>query len=432
MADVADVMDVLILGAGVSGLVAAGELAAQGLKVTVLEARDRVGGRILTLRPEGAGGPVELGAEFIHGRPPELFHLLDEAGAALVETSGVDACSPGKGVSACLEDNAFSLLDELAAVIEREGDMSFDAFLKRRQPSLEDAETARSYVEGFNAADAARIGIASLARQQQAEEEIGGSQSWHSVGGYDLLPLYLARRAQQAAAKIILQTPTTEVRWSAGSVEVHTASETTPAFRAKKGIITLPLGVLQARKVRFHPEPEEIFAAANRMAAGPVQRLVLVFHSRFWAAKIPDMRFLFVEGATPPTWWTQQPREMPVLVGWIGGPKALAAEVSDPAELVRKSLRSLEGVFSLISGSLDGELRSWHLHDWQQDPFSLGAYSYAPAGALDCSATMSEPVEEILFFAGEHTDTTGHWGTVHGALRSGLRAAAQVLESLRT
>jgi monoamine oxidase len=74
-------------------------------------------------------------------------------------------------------------------------------------------------------------------------------------------------------------------------------------------------------------------------------------------------------------------------------------------------------------------LTSWHTHDWQRDPLSLGAYSYAPKGAIDASDAMAEPVAETLYFAGEHTDTTGHWGTVHGALRSGLRAAKQVLES---
>jgi monoamine oxidase len=78
---------------------------------------------------------------------------------------------------------------------------------------------------------------------------------------------------------------------------------------------------------------------------------------------------------------------------------------------------------------LQTRLLSCHSHDWQSDPFARGAYSYAPAGALDASARLTAPVEGTLFFAGEHTDTEGHWGTVHGALASGLRAAAQILET---
>ena len=73
-------------------------------------------------------------------------------------------------------------------------------------------------------------------------------------------------------------------------------------------------------------------------------------------------------------------------------------------------------------------LTSFYIHDWQSDPYSLGAYSYAPAGALTASDALAIPVENTLYFAGEHTDITGHWGTVHAALRSGLRAASQILE----
>ena len=88
---------------------------------------------------------------------------------------------------------------------------------------------------------------------------------------------------------------------------------------------------------------------------------------------------------------------------------------------------ALERIFSLAPHSLDAELRNWYMHDWQSDPYTLGAYSYAPIGAFDCSEAMTLPLSKTLFFAGEHTDITGHWGTVHGALRSGLRAAEQLL-----
>jgi monoamine oxidase len=98
--------------------------------------------------------------------------------------------------------------------------------------------------------------------------------------------------------------------------------------------------------------------------------------------------------------------------------------------LVDSGLRSLERIFSLPAEGLGTELLGWHTHDWQLDPYSRGAYSYAPKGASEASALLATPVEGTLFFAGEHTDTTGHPGTVHGALRSGLRAAAQVLNQI--
>ncbi|AXC12767.1 amine oxidase [Acidisarcina polymorpha] len=417
--------DILIVGAGVAGLAAARELAVAGLRVTVVEGRERIGGRILTLHPEGTEAAVELGAEFIHGNPPELLRLLNEAKIALLENDGVDACFHRGNLSACEDDHDLSLLDDLETTVAREGDMSFDAYLASHKVAEEEAEGARSYVEGFNAADASRIGIAALAAQQKAEDAIEGSRSWRAPGGYDLLPKFLAESAEQAGAHILLNSPVTVIRWSSGQVEAQLASQAT--VRGAKAILTLPLGVLQARSVAFDPVPHAVLAAADQLAFGSVQRLVLIFHSRFWATAMSQMRFLFAERTTPSTWWTQYPLTTPVLIGWIGGPRALAPPANEPAALLEQAMRSLEQIFSLPLNSLDRQLRSWHLHDWQADPFSLGAYSYAPAGALECSEVMAQPTGETLFFAGEHTDTTGHWGTVHGAIRSGLRAARQVL-----
>jgi monoamine oxidase len=429
--------DVLILGAGVAGLAAAGELASAGRHVTMVEARDRIGGRIFTLHPEDAETPIELGAEFVHGHPPELLSRFRDAHIPLEEINGIDACFHDGKLSACPQNNAFALLDELAAFAHREGDVTFDEFLARRQPGTETAAQARSFVEGFNAADARRIGIVALARQQQAEEEIDGDRSSRPLNGYDALPRHLASQAEQAGASILLRSPAVSLRWKPGSVTARTASG--ESFSAQMAIITLPLGVLKARSVCFDPEPARILAAADRMEAGSVRRLVLLFRSAFWRQKMPNMRFLFAPGMTPPTYWTQHPRDLPMLVAWIGGPNAdQISRVPHPEQregwdfrtfLTGQALRSLEQIFSLAPHSLDEDLRNSYQHDWQDDPWTRGAYSYAPVGAADCSAQMAEPVENTLFFAGEHTDITGHWGTVHGALRSGLRAAKQLLQA---
>ncbi len=419
--------DVLVIGAGVAGLAAASQLAAHGLAVTILEARDRIGGRILTVRPEGAGAPVELGAEFIHGRAEELWDLLATAQIATEEHLGNDACYESGDLTICAHNQDEDLLDRLADTVRNDGDMSFDAYLQHHHVAPKVATSARSFVEGFNAADARRIGIASLARQQDAEEAIDGDRAWHCVGGYHLVPAHLARRAEENGARIELRCAVSSVTCSHGQVEVRSNSPEPKVWRARKAVITVPLGVLQARSIQFSPEPSHLLSAADSMASGTVQRIVLVFRSRFWIGTHPDLRFLFAEGTTASTFWTQQPAAAPVLVGWIGGPRAMEAEASDPSKLLDNALRSLETIFRLETASLKRELLSWHLHDWQRDPYSLGAYSYAPVGALNSSERMAEPAEDTLYLAGEHTDVSGHWGTVHGALRSGLRAARQVL-----
>lgn len=411
-----------------AGLAAARSLAEAGRRVLVLEARARVGGRLLTIYPEGEPTPVELGAEFIHGRPPELLALLDEAGLAYYETGGEQMRYEGGLLRAESEQDGgfFSLLEELGGPeADAAADQTFDQFLAARQPSEQDARRARQFVEGFNAADAARIGTFGLARQQAAEDAIEGDHSARLTGGYTGLAEYLRQRVESAGATLRLNTPVSLVEWQQGSATVSTA--TGESFAACSVVITLPLGVLQAGSVRFLPEPGAQVAAARLLASGAVQRMVLRFRRRFWTERAPAMRFLFTFDELPPTWWTTSPHESTLLTGWLGGPKALAAL---PDELLRSGLRSLERVFSLDPGTLDAELLGLHTHDWQGDPFSLGAYSYAPAGASSAADAMAVPVDATLFFAGEHTDITGHPGTVHGALRSGLRAAAQVLSLL--
>jgi monoamine oxidase len=140
---------------------------------------------------------------------------------------------------------------------------------------------------------------------------------------------------------------------------------------------------------------------------------------------------LFTDHGVPATWWTPNPSKAPLITAWAGGPQATLLHrefIAAPRSGLRdKCLASLARIFDMAIGDLENRLVSWHFHDWQSDEFARGAYSYAPAGALDASEKMSEPVEDTLYFAGEHTTTSGHWGTVNGALQSGQAAAAAVL-----
>jgi monoamine oxidase len=117
-----------------------------------------------------------------------------------------------------------------------------------------------------------------------------------------------------------------------------------------------------------------------------------------------------------------------VLTGWVGGPRSAALSGLTSDELAEKACSTLARIFNLEANQVRDLLLSCHTHDWSKDPFTLGAYSYVATGGLDASRQLSQPVANTLFFAGEHTDTTGSWGTVHAAIRSGLRAAQQILD----
>ena len=417
--------DVIVVGAGIAGLAAARTLVDAGLQVTLIEARDRAGGRIYTL-PSAAGElPVELGAEFVHGLPLELIHLIEEAGLTRFELGGETLCFRREGGSGRLERCAEQpevdqLFNELAHLQPPQEDLSFSEFVAQREFSAETVARATNYVEGFNAADAGRISIRALEKQQVAEDAISGDRLFRVEEGYARVPDFLLRRFLEAGGRWVRSAPVRSITWRPGKVEV--ATETGQVFDAAAAVITLPLGVLQARRVAFSPEPVEIFSAADRMAMGTAARVVYEFNREFWSrlSRLKGVSFVFAPDEVPPTWWTTEPWPTAMLTGWVAGRRA---DQLNLAELPDTGLATLA---RLIGDGLREHLVRCHWHDWKGDVFSLGSYSYVPRGAIQASDELSVPVEKTLFFAGEHTDTSGHWGTVHGALRSGYRAAEQV------
>jgi monoamine oxidase len=447
--------DILVIGAGAAGLAAACALARAGRRVAIVEARDRVGGRIHTAHftiPESSDTlPIELGAEFIHGLPPVSWDLVRRAELATIELSGEALMARDGHLTADwgLEDTAGNVLEEMAHWIEKQPagtDMSFADYLTRHAPGASNAAAATNYVEGFNAADSRQIGIAGLAKQQRAEDAIQGDRIFRLTGGYDAIPRLLADEFKRRGGTLLLDLPVRRIVWSRGAVCVQGTDAPGGAFEytARQVIITVPLGVLQAESIVFEPSPEGILREARKLAMGCAMRVILVFSSRFWCdaarlARHPNLQgrleqlgFLFTPADTPSTWWTPHPQPLPVLTAWAGGPKAIAWQQSitasrRPDAPLQACLDVLAQTFGMPCQELERLLVRWYTHDWLHDEFARGAYSYVPAGALDAPNRMTAPVDGTLYFAGEHTDLEGHWGTVHAALGSGARAAAAAL-----
>jgi monoamine oxidase len=435
--------DILVLGAGVAGLAAARMLAKDGARVAVVEARDRVGGRILTARAPAADGapsiPVELGAEFIHGLPREIWDLVREAGLSTYELNGRDIHYRDGTLSAVAEQAAgFQVIEQMQRWLGLQPagfDTSFAQFLDLAAIPSSLHQGALAYVEGFNAADSRRISVVSLSRQQQAEDALQAQRIFHVERGYDCIPRYLARELQRAGGAILCDKTVRSIHWHSGSVTMDGNGWSLSAPRA---VITLPLGVLQSGDVQFDPLPMDRLDIANQLAMGSAMRLTLVFRTAFWRnlsapglsgevrSALDQMGFLFSREEPLPVWWTPMPDRAPTLTAWLGGPKALLAR--EP--WLGRCLTTLATITHLPLSDIQSLLLSWHFHDWQADPLSRGAYSYVPAGVVEPSRRLSEPVDDTLFFAGEHTDLTFNWGTVHGALGSGIRAGGQILKSI--
>jgi monoamine oxidase len=424
-----DTKDVLVIGAGMAGLTAARALAEAGLHVVVLEAQDRIGGRILTHR---VGDEVlELGAEFVHGRPPELWALIEEAGFATVEREGTQICFEEGALTDCDSEmeEIFKPLEDLKNF--QGADISFAEYLDRKQTSIEDRDAVIGYVEGFNAADYREVSVAALGAQQKAEDAIEGDRLYHLVGGYDQLPHYLADRIAEYGGSIRLGEQVRDIRWRAGHVEAITVNE---SFTAQRAILAVPLAVLQSNRIAITPRPDAALAAAAKLRMGHVLRFTLLFRERFWENLPPrppleKLSFLFAFEQMPSVWWTPHSERSNSITGWVGGPRSAALEGLDADELGRRACATLAEIFSLDADRIQQQLLGCYTHDWTNDAFTFGAYSYVATGGLEASRQMTEPVENTLYFAGEHTDVTGHWGTVHAAIRSGLRAAAQIISA---
>jgi len=441
--------DVIIIGAGMAGLAAARELGRASLSVCLLEARGRIGGRVFTLHDPACNVPIELGAEFIHGRAREIWDPLENAGAKITEVHGDSWCISDGKLSSC------DFFEEVDSILEKMDDSvpdeSFSAFLSRRfgEPQTnrqrEAQQHALSYVSGFNAADPAQVGVHWLVREMRAEKKIQGDRAFRPGDGYTTLLNAFQEQIAHFGVDVCTDTVVESVSWRAGNVKVSARdARGTLLLEAPRVLVTVPLSLLktppgQAGAVRFIPElPEQKRDALNRMEMGKVIRVVLRFRERFWESIKPSARsrknlshmaFLFSKSEWFPTWWTTMPEKSPVLTAWA--PFRSAERLSGQSEsfMTERSLQTLSALLGPGIKELQNLLERVYVHDWQSDPFSLGAYSYGKVGADGAQEAIAAPLENALFFAGEATDTEGHNGTVHAALATGFRAAREILQT---
>ena len=408
--------DVIVLGAGIAGLAAARALAEAGRNVVVLEAQNRIGGRICSV--DTGEAIVELGAEFIHGKPPQLWDLIAEAGLETYERTGDFLRRDESGLVPLTDwDDEDDPLEALKTFTGP--DCSFIDYLDRVGLPPEERQQEIGYVEGFNAADANEISAMALGRQQAAEDAIEGDRSWRIVGGYHRLPQFLRDRAEAAGATIILATTISEIQWQPDSVRVL-ASDGRFWFAAKV-VVTVPLGVLQSGAIAFEPPIPEVQQAASMLRMGHACRFTMIFKKPLWPT---GMNFLMTLSCLPSVWWTGEGYS---LTGWVGGPRAQQLLALSLESLQSHAISAVAAALGVAQAEIELALISFHTHNWAADPYSHGAYSWVATGGVDASAALSNPIADTLYFAGEHTDTTGHWGTVHAALASGLRAAQQIL-----
>jgi monoamine oxidase len=432
---------VIVIGGGIAGVVAARDLALAGYGVTLLEARDRLGGRIYTDFGD-LSVPLELGAEFIHGKPQEMFSTLEEARLLFCDVPERHWFLENGTLSKTGEfwHDVNELMSKMKITAPDQSFREFLAAVPDEDASQKIKAMARMYVEGFHAANIDRIGVHGLIKATSAEEEIDGDQSFRVLSGYDAVVRFLCGEAERAGATIYLKTIVKEISWRANRVEVvGICGDETRDFAAAAAVVTLPLGVLQAPPesptgLKFVPElPREKLTAISAIEMGHVVKLMLRFRTRFWeklelnGENLWPLGFVHYPEAPFPTWWTLLPIRAPILVAWVGGTNAESLLQNEQPFILNEGLSSLSRILNVSYQDLQTELEAAQFHNWSADPFSRGAYAYLPVDGLMHQENLSTPVDGTLFFAGEAT-SRGHIGTVHGALMSGRRAATEIIE----
>ncbi|HEX7362719.1 MAG TPA: NAD(P)/FAD-dependent oxidoreductase [Bryobacteraceae bacterium] len=423
---------VVIVGAGAAGLAAMRELDRAGYSVLCLEARNRIGGRVYTEHDPLLPVPIELGAEFVHGRSPATWGIIEAANLTAYDIAGRAVHIENGQVRERGDawERIERVMDDLRHRADTGKDCTFQEFIDGAEYPEETKQMATAYVEGFNAARKEIVGIASLACESRAAERIEGHRSFRILNGYASVPSYLLQGVENWRAKLRLNSIVERIRWKRGAVELTVRGA--ESISARRAVVTVPLGVLQAGGIAFEPEPEQTLQAARRLAFGQVVRIVLRFREPFWRENqaIADAGFILSNETAFPTWWTSLPVEANVLVGWSAGPRADDLQGKTKAEIVAEGIAALARILSQSRERVQGLLEQAYYHDWHADPFARGAYSYAPVDACSAREALAEPIEDTLYFAGEAAETSGHSATVHGAILSGREAARKVMGSL--
>ncbi|HTK20804.1 MAG TPA: NAD(P)/FAD-dependent oxidoreductase [Mucilaginibacter sp.] len=422
--------DVIIIGAGAAGLMAAYKLSKAGKQVMVLEARDRVGGRMHTLNDDLH---IELGAEFIHGDLPVTLQLLKEAGIEVISASGEMWHSrDGKFSKNEEQFEHWSLL--MGKLNQLDKDISIGDFLQQEFGD-EKYTTLKAwvtrFVSGYDTADPFKASAFALRREWQSEDD----DEQHRVkGGYGVMINYLVNASKENDAQFYLNTIAKHIHWTHGQVEVITSDN--ESFKARQLIIALPLGVLKADEseqasITISPSVGMCKEAIDQIGFGAVVKVLLQFKTAFWedqsitGTDLRDMGFI-LSGEAIPTWWTQHPSSSTLLTGWLGGPPAERKKNMSNDELLEEGLQSISRIFNIDIDKLKSDLVASHVVNWTTDPFTLGSYAYDMVESAAARKVLNTPIDHTIYFAGEYLYDGPAMGTVEAALTSGLETAGKI------
>ena len=412
--------DVIIIGAGASGLAAMRKLVDAGLHVCMLEASNVTGGRIATI-DNGFNHPAEAGAEFVHGKLPLTFKLLKEAKLSPEPVEGkIIGVQHGEWQKEEHDEHWDEFLRQLKKL---KTDVTVQQFLDEKFYEGEYLELRRAvqrFAEGFNLADISKASMLSLKDEWKNIDK----KQFRVKGGYGQLTKFLYDRCLGPTAESYFNTIVHKISYKK-HVAIHTTDK--GKFEAGKLIITVSVGVLQSGSIQFDPPLKEHALAIQGLGFGGVIKFLFEFKTRFWENDDNDIGFVLSDEIIP-TWWTQHPSESNLLTGWMGGTKATENIFETNSSLLQTALLCLSSIFKIAPAVLREELRNYKIVNWLDHPFVKGGYSYNTLHSREAINILTTAVDEKIYFAGEAVSKSDSQGTVESALQSGYDVAERLLK----
>ncbi len=424
--------EVVIIGAGAAGLIAARNLLRQRVRVTILEARNRLGGRIYTFTNSQFTLPAEGGAEFIHGKQKLTLELLKEYKIKHYVAKGkiwhAHSAVPEADRSIVTEHHG-RLVKKLR---ELKRDLPLKTFLDRHFKGAQFEllrKEIRGFVEGYESASIEHFSTLAFKKDWLEAEEW---EQYRIQGGYGDLINALADECRSLGCTIKLSSVVKRIVWKQGLAELHCRND--KKYTASKVLVTIPLGILQKNKIHFSPALPNKIKAARALGFGDVIKIQVLFKTNFWEEKEIQHRlgikmkniFFIFSTALVPTWWTQSPQSSGLLCGWLSGPGVKEYSKLTEKQILEESLLSLTEIFKMDRKAIRQKMISWKVFNWSNDEFTLGSYSYSTVNSEKNKRILGKVEKRTLYFAGEHFEEPS--GTVEAAFKSGLEVAKDMLK----
>lgn len=418
---------VLVIGAGIAGLAAARALTDQGIKVTMIEGRERIGGRIHTSRV-WPNLPMDLGASWIHGQQQNpITALANAAQAKRISTSYdnaelyIDARLKQLGVQGTNETTMEKLVAKaLKQAANLATDISLQAAVDRvvNQP-LSPAYQAQLnfYLNSTYEQEYSGSTQEISAQTVDDNEEFSGADVLFPQG-YAQIPHYLAQGLDLRLGQIV-----SSIHYGSAGVTVKTQDQ---AYQADYAIVTLPLGVLKRKTIQFNPPlPPAKQAAIQNLGMGLLNKAYLRFNQVFWPKDLDWLEYLSPDAGRWVEWVSFAKIGAPVLLGFHAAERAREVEAWSDQALIADAMQALKAMF----GNAIPQPVGAQITRWAQDPFAYGSYSFNAVGSSNQDRQALAKKNDRLYWAGEATHSK-YPGTVHGAYLSGARAAKSLLKIL--